>query len=55
MERAGRGYGRGDGRGVRHRRVGAGEDTAKPPEAAKVDAKPGVVIGQKTGYFNMAK
>jgi Skp family chaperone for outer membrane proteins len=28
---------------------------AKPPEAARADDKPPVVIGQKTGYFNMAK
>jgi Skp family chaperone for outer membrane proteins len=30
--------------------------SAKPPEDVKVDAKPPVVVvGQKTGYFNMAK
>jgi Skp family chaperone for outer membrane proteins len=30
--------------------------TAKPPEEVRVDvAKPPVVIGQKTGYFNMAR
>jgi Skp family chaperone for outer membrane proteins len=30
--------------------------TAKPPTEAKADAaKPVVVVGQKTGYFNMAK
>jgi Skp family chaperone for outer membrane proteins len=30
--------------------------TARPPEEVKVEvAKPAVVIGQKTGYFNMAK
>ena len=30
--------------------------TAKPPEDVKAEvAKPAVVIGQKTGYFNMAK
>ena len=28
---------------------------AKPPEPVKADAKPAITIGQKTGYFNMAK
>lgn len=32
------------------------EKAAKPPEAVKADAaKPPLVVGQKTGYFNMAK
>jgi Skp family chaperone for outer membrane proteins len=32
------------------------EKAVKPPEAVKADAaKPPLVVGQKTGYFNMAK
>jgi len=27
----------------------------KAPEPVKAEAKPGIVLGQKTGYFNMAK